>query len=98
MEFVEKTLNDVKEYLKRYIGEITKLDNIKIRILVASNKEFECLLVNRNKIVTESHLKISINAENSSLFSSRSNERQIVYSINPGNYNRQSSKKFTLKN
>jgi len=84
IEFVEKTLHEVKEYLKRYIDEISKLDNIKSRIIIDNDKEFECLLVNRNKIATESHLKISIGAENVSIFSSRSNDKQISYSINSG--------------
>ena len=63
MEFIDKSFNEIKEYLKRFIDEITQLDNIKTRILTDNNKVFECLLVNRNKIATESHLKISINSE-----------------------------------
>lgn len=95
IEFVEKTLHEVKEYLKRYLEEIVKLDNIKTRIIVDSIKEFESLLVNRNKIATESHLKISISGESSTSFSSRSNEKQIAYSITSGN-SRQEAKTLTL--
>ena len=55
IEFVERSLHDIKDYLKRYIDEIVKLENIKARIIVDNKAEFECVLVNRNKIATESH-------------------------------------------
>lgn len=96
IEFVEMTLHQIVEYLKRYIDEVVKLDNIKSRILIENDREFECLLVNRNKIATESHLKLSIDSENSSIFSSRSNEKQIVYSIIFGGSRRQEAKTLTL--
>jgi len=59
MEFVEKTFQDIKQYLKRYIDEIIQMENIKARILAENDKDFECLLVNRNKIATESHLRVT---------------------------------------
>lgn len=95
IEFVEKTLHEVKEYIKRYIEEITKIDNVKTRTLIDNNKEFESLLVNRNKIATEAHLKISINSENS-IFSSRSNQKQITYSIIKESNRNESGKSLTL--
>ena len=94
MEFVEKTFHEVREFLKRYIEEIIQMENIKARILVENNKEFECLLVNRNKIATESQLKLSINNEKSGFPSFNSNEMQITYSISSNN--RPSHKNFSL--
>ena len=95
MEFVEKSLHEIKEYLKKYIEEILTIDNIKARILIDNNNEFECILVNRNKIATESHLKISIASESSSLFN-RGREKQISYAINSAADSRQSSKILSL--
>jgi len=97
IEFVEKTLHELKEYLKRYIEEITKLDNIKTRTIIENPKEFECLLVNRNKIAAEAHLTISISSE-SFMFSSRSNQKQIAYTISRENNRNESGKAFALAN
>lgn len=97
IEFTEKTLHEIKDYLTRYIEEIVKLDNIKSRTLMNNNKEFESILVNRNKISTESQLKVSIVEENSSSMFYRSNEKQITYSFN-GNKMRDLGKTFTLSN
>lgn len=66
IEFAEKSLQEVKTYIKRYMEEVIKLDNIKSRILSDNDQEFECILVNRNKIATESHLKVSIGIDNQS--------------------------------
>ena len=97
IEFTERSLHEIKDYLSRYIEEIIQLDNIKSRTLVNDNNTFESVLVNRNKIATESHLKISIAEEYSSSMFSRSNEKQISYSIN-GNKMRDLGKTFTLSN
>lgn len=61
MQFIETSFTEVKEYLKRYLEEVLQIENIKARTLYDTNKEFDCLLINRNKIATESNLKVSIN-------------------------------------
>ena len=94
IEFTEKTFHEVKEHLKRYMEEVTLLDNIKTRVLNDNRQVFDCLLVNRNKIATESELKLSIGSENSSYPSISSADRQITYSINSGI--KQSKGNFTL--
>ena len=97
LEYVEKTFHEVKDYLKRFIEEVEQLENIKTKILTENNSNFECLLVNRNKINTESQLKLTINSGNySGIFSSHGNQEQISYSINNSNTQRSSNKNFTL--
>lgn len=84
MDFVEKTFHEVKEYLKRYIDEIVQMDNIKARILGESSTEFQTLIVNRNKIATESKLQMKTGTDRSgrSVFSSEA--MKISYSIEGG--------------
>jgi hypothetical protein len=94
MEFIEKTFHEIKELLKRYIDEVVQIENIKARIIIDNNKNFECLLVNRNKIATESRLNLSIMANRSGFRSSNSFGEEIVYSINPNNRPHDTS--FTL--
>ncbi len=95
MEFIEKTFHEVKEFIKRYMEEILQIENIKARILSEDKNTFECFLVNRNKIATESELKISIASERQPLMSVfSSSEKQITYSINFNNRN--ASKGFSL--
>jgi hypothetical protein len=97
MEFVEKSFHEIKEFLKRFLEEISEIDNIKSRILFDNKNDFECLLVNRNKINTESQLKLSISSDNySGVFSSHLKDQQITYSVNNSNNNRGSAKNFTL--
>ncbi|HEY8688924.1 MAG TPA: toll/interleukin-1 receptor domain-containing protein [Chitinophagaceae bacterium] len=94
MEFVEKSLHDVKEFLKRYLDEILQIDNIKTRVLIDNNKEFQYLLVNRNKIATEAQLHISIDSENNSSIFSLPSQQKINYTIIQNN--RPSNKTFSL--
>lgn len=94
IEFLEKSFHEINEYLKRYIEEILQIDNIKVRILIDTKQEFECLLVNRNKIATESQLKLSIASDKTTFYNSRPTEEQIGYSIT--NNSRPSEKNFTL--
>ena len=94
MEFVEKTFYEIKDYLKRYIEEVLQIDNIKARTIIDNNENFECLLVNRNKIATESHLHISTKGNNSGFRPTSSVKEQISYSININN--RESDRFFTL--
>ncbi len=97
IEFAEKSMVEVKEYIKRYMEEVVKLENIKSRIFVDNDQEFECILVNRNKIATESHLRISIGIENaSSMFSTMTKDKQLLYSISKGTYSRQEEKTIRL--
>ena len=93
MEFIERTFHEIKEYLKRYIEEVLQIDNIKARVGVDTNTDFECLLVNRNKIATESQLNLSIVGKKSG-FRPSSAEEEIIYSIN--NNNRAADKSFIL--
>lgn len=81
IEFIEKTFSEVKDYLKRYIDEIVQLDNINKRILVENDKDFECLLVNRNKIAMESRLEVSINANNQDSSPFSSGAKELNYAI-----------------
>jgi hypothetical protein len=94
MEFIEKTFAELKDFLKRYTEEITAIDKIKVRILNDTDKEFQCLLVNRNKIDAESHLKISYSSENNALQILTGSTQRIEYSI--GYNNRPSVKAFSL--
>ena len=82
MEFVDKTFHEIKEFLKRYIEEIIEIDdNIKIRKLTDNNTDFESLIVNRNKIATESKLRVSISTEKSPFYQNRSNEYRVSFFI-----------------
>jgi len=69
LEFLEESFRNIKEHIKRYREEIIQIENIKARISKDTDYHFECLLVNRNKINTESLLSISIQTpEAQSLF------------------------------
>lgn len=85
LEFLESTFKEVKEFLGRYLEEIAQLDNIKTRILNDSDTNFECLLVNRNKIDTEAQLTLSTKEDSSSsiaIFNRMGFEgQQLFYSI-----------------
>jgi hypothetical protein len=63
MEFIEQSFKEVKEHINRFLQEINELDNIKSRLIKDGNEDLEVLLVNRNKIATEAHLKISISKD-----------------------------------
>jgi len=99
LEFVEQTFKDLKEFLKRYIQEIEQLDNIKTRVLESTDKVFDCLLVNRNKIDTESQLKLSISSESpkSAMFLSGLSAGELKYSISRTKNRGSSDKAFMLE-
>jgi len=86
LEFLEKTFREIKDFLKRYIDEIIQLDNIKVRVLKEDDKSFECLLVNRNKIATESQLTISTASENNRMGFRQPDEKQINFKISSNNH------------
>lgn len=95
MEFIEASFLEVKEYMKRYLEEVLQIDNIKARTLHDTNKEFNCLLINQNKIATESNLKLSINSSQEirrNVYGS--SDKEFTYSINEGS--RSGVKRFSL--
>ncbi len=83
MEFVEKTFQEIKEHLEKYLIEVSQLDNIKARVIADTEDSFECLLVNRNKIDTEATLKVTTAADsdNRSVVRSRGLNGRIRYMI-----------------
>jgi hypothetical protein len=93
MDFVEQTFQEVKELLKRYIDEITQMENVKVRTVKDTKTEMECILVNRNKIAAESQMRITTEKGNSGFSVMRSAEGQIGYSIGMGN---QRTRNFSL--
>jgi hypothetical protein len=95
LEFLENTFREVKEMLHRYIAEILQLENIKVRVLLENDKNLRALLVNRNKINTESELLVTTDVEAIRMRSFfRSDDQQINYSINAGT--NQVQKSYTL--
>ena len=90
IEFTEKTFNEIRTILKRFIAEVSQLDNVKARIIDDNDKKFTCILVNRNKIAAECELKVTIEKDTSPLF--RSSDQQINYTI------ANSKRSFTLSN
>jgi hypothetical protein len=94
LEFTEKTFHEIKDYTKRYIEEIIQLDNIKARPIIDTEKQFECWLVNRNKINAESQLKICIGQENNHTGFTRVAEHSITCAIESNS--RPVSKSFSL--
>jgi hypothetical protein len=84
MEFAEKTFHEIIQHLKRYIEEVIQIDNIKSRVLVENKDEFECQLVNRNKIATEARLRVEMDLSNNS-YSSVNDTKAIKYSIKGNN-------------
>lgn len=81
MDFCEKGFSEIKDYLKRFLEEISHLENIKQRVLVDNQKSFECILVNRNKIATESLLKLSTELIKGGLNIQRQGEYILNYKI-----------------
>lgn len=82
IEFLEKTFHEIKDLLKRYIEEVTQLDNIKVRILQEDDVIFKAMLVNRNKIATEAELNVTTTSDNKQRMGFyQSEEKQISYRI-----------------
>lgn len=82
LEFTEKTFHDVRELLKRFLDEVIELDGISAKPTLDSAKEFECWLVNRNMINTESLLKLSTQPENNNRFGfTRQSDNVLTYTI-----------------
>ena len=85
MEFVENGFKDLKNHLEDNITELVNLENIKARTLINNNNNFECLIVNRNKVNTEATLTITksdIRGSVSVIMQSyTSTNHQLVWSI-----------------
>jgi hypothetical protein len=96
LEFLEESFRNIKEHIKRYREEIIQIENIKARISKDTDYHFECLLVNRNKINTESLLSISIQTPEAQSLFFGNDAKAIHYSI--GQTNRAATKSFQLDN
>ncbi|TDN87104.1 TIR domain-containing protein [Salegentibacter sp. 24] len=59
MDFLEETFDKIKIHLKENIQELDFLDNIQAKVTVEEKNKFEAILVNRNKINSESLLLIT---------------------------------------
>lgn len=59
IEFVENDHNEFCRLLEGNISELVSLEGIQAKIIKSDEKNFECILVNRNKINTEATLKIT---------------------------------------
>ncbi len=59
IEFVENGHNEFCRLLEGNISELISLEGIQAKIIKRDEKNFECILVNRNKINTEATLKIT---------------------------------------
>ncbi|MFC7302597.1 hypothetical protein, partial [Cognatiluteimonas weifangensis] len=98
IEFIEKTFHNVVNYLKRYLEEITSLDNIKARILTEDTTTFEGLLVNRNKIATEATLSFTHSQDdqnqNFNYFNAANGE--LSYAVSTKTNNHSSPNSFKL--
>lgn len=65
MDFVEKTFDEVMEGLEKNVAELNDLENIQAKITQKEKEQFTALLVNRNKINTESTLSVTTGRMNS---------------------------------
>ena len=95
LEFLEKTFHEIKDLVKRFIEEITQLDNIKARILQEDDSVFKAMLVNRNKIATEAELIITTLESNQRIGFQQTEEKQISYRIGNSTHPTQKAYKLT---
>lgn len=97
LEFLEKTFHDIKEFMKRNIEEVTQIDNVKVRVLQEDGHTFKALLVNRNKVATETELTITTQSSQQRVMGlQRGDDRQITCVIS--NNSHPTQKNFTLFN
>ncbi|WP_424494124.1 toll/interleukin-1 receptor domain-containing protein [Salinimicrobium sp. GXAS 041] len=59
MDFLEETFSKMKVHLKKNIEELNLLNNIQAKIVKENKNTFQAILVNRNKINSESMLSIT---------------------------------------
>jgi len=95
IDFAEETFKSVKDYTKRFLEETKLLDNIGCRLVSESDTHVEVLIVNRNKINTESTLRISTQPQQGG-FNMHVNEQQINYSIGTTSNRSSQGKLFVL--
>ena len=77
-DFQDESFKKLKGILEKNIEEINGIENIKTRILANTAKAFEALIVNRNKIQTESKVLISTgNSQSSTYMRFNSSEHAI---------------------
>ncbi len=78
MDFQDESFKKLKGILDKNIEEINGIENIKTRILANTANAFEALIVNRNKIQTESKVLISTgNSQSSAHMRFNSSEHAI---------------------
>ena len=98
LEFFEEGFAKLKDILSGYVDEIINLDNIKGRVKTNIKENFECVLVNRNKVKTEASLKLSYNSGNTNrIFLGQNADHIIAWEIKDLN-NQVSSGVFKLMN
>jgi hypothetical protein len=85
IEFTEKSFRELVDYLKRFSEEVSTLDNIRTRVLQDSPTEFQCLLVNRNKIATECQLQVKMESPTNSHRSHQFYRQGISFTLSQGN-------------
>ncbi|MFA6152672.1 MAG: toll/interleukin-1 receptor domain-containing protein [Chitinophagaceae bacterium] len=94
IEFTESAFNEIKERLESYLKEIIHIDEqIKYRITLNDSKNFEAILVNRNKTNVESTIKLSNDSEmrvrgQFSNYSTMLGKHDIAYTIGSERDNR----------
>lgn len=82
LEFIEHAFRELKSSLKLNLEELVSVDdNIKYRLIRETDKEVEFIIVNRNKINSESNLKIYISNDLDSMRYVSSSEGGISYSF-----------------
>jgi hypothetical protein len=97
LEYVEKTFHDIKEFMRRNIEEVIQIDNVKVRVLKEDGQTFKALLVNRNKVATETELTITTQAtQQRTMGFNQGDDRQISFML--GNNSHPAQKSFTLSN
>ncbi|MBF9254230.1 toll/interleukin-1 receptor domain-containing protein [Pontibacter sp. 172403-2] len=95
LEFKEKSFKELTDLLKRYMEEINVLENIKTRIYKDAPSEFECMIVNRNKIGSECLLKVSFDSSSSTNSGYAFNRNDLKYELHKDGRNNE--KGFILK-
>lgn len=81
MEYSEKTFKEITGFIKSFTQEIILLDNVKCRIISEGEKDFSCILVNRNKIATETTLTISLAQDEFSLAKTQTEQNCLNFTL-----------------
>lgn len=98
MEFTEQSFTEIRKILEAYIEELVQIDDqIKCRITKKEERDFEAILVNRNKIGSEATLRILIASsqrESANYLTSGTANGGISYSVK--NSKNSDNKNFAL--